>query len=194
MEQPREQPPVDGRVDPVSLGGALMAGKKVAPDVTALLMEDHRTVLGWFDWYASEDSRVQKARILASILKALAAHMVGEEDFFYPEAARCIRDPALVDRARREHDHAKAIMAQLQAELPNPAESLVSQLRAEIETHVQEEETQLFPLVRESGMDLYRIGALFAARRVETLLEIGALASNPSIRSETAVDKARGRA
>jgi iron-sulfur cluster repair protein YtfE (RIC family) len=134
-------------------------------------MEDHRTVLGWFDWFAGEDSRIQKARILANILKAVAAHMVGEEEVFYPEAARCMGDRALIERALREHQHAKAIMAQLQAELPNPAGSLVNQLRAEIESHVQEEETQLFPLVRESGMDLYRIGGLLAARRVETLLE-----------------------
>jgi hypothetical protein len=61
MKQPMEQRPVDGRADPVSLGDALLAGKKVAPDVTALLIEDHRTVMGWFDGYASEDRLPAKA-------------------------------------------------------------------------------------------------------------------------------------
>src|SRR3954454_6203476 len=60
-----------GAGEPISLGGALLAGKKVAPDVTGLLMEDHRTVLGWFDWYAEESSPEQKGLILSSILKAL---------------------------------------------------------------------------------------------------------------------------
>ena len=33
-----------GAGEPISLGGALIAGKKVAPDATRILMEDHRAV------------------------------------------------------------------------------------------------------------------------------------------------------
>jgi len=161
-----------GTGEPISLGAALMTGKKVPPDVTGLLMEDHRTVMGWFDWFASEKGRNERSQILRNILKALAAHMAAEEDVFYPEAARCIRDPALVDRAVREHQHAKAIMARLEGSTDDPAASLVNQLRSEIETHVQEEETQLFPLVRESGMDLYANGTLVTARRADVLFRL----------------------
>jgi len=169
-----------GTGEPISLGAALITGKKVPPDVTGLLMEDHRTVMGWFDWYLSETSRGERSRILRNILKALTAHMAAEEEIFYPEAARCIPDPALVDRAVREHEHAKAIMAHLEQSIDNPADSLVHQLRSEIEAHVQEEETQLFPLVRESGMDLYANGALVTARRVDVLFRLSRPQDSPA--------------
>jgi hemerythrin superfamily protein len=158
--------------EPISLGAALMAGKKVQPDVTSLLMEDHRTVLGWFDWFATETDRAERSRILANILKALTAHMAAEEEVFYPEATRCIGNAGLIDHARAEHQHAKEIMARLQTELADPTESLVSQLHAEIAAHVQEEETRIFPAVRNSDMELYGTGALLAAHRVETLFEL----------------------
>jgi ferritin-like metal-binding protein YciE/iron-sulfur cluster repair protein YtfE (RIC family) len=164
-----------GTGEPISLGAALLAGKKVAPDVTGLLMEDHRTVLGWFDWYAAESSPAQKSVILEAILKALVAHMAAEEEVFYPEAARCTGDRALIDHALREHEHARSIMAHLQVEIDSPNDTLVAQLRDEIATHVQEEESELFPRVRTAHMDLYGVGALVAARRVDSLFK-----SNPT--------------
>jgi iron-sulfur cluster repair protein YtfE (RIC family) len=170
--------------EPISLGANLLAGKKVAPDVTGLLMEDHRTVLGWFDWYTQESGREQKGRVLARILKALVAHMAAEEEIFYPEAARCTGDRELIDHALLEHEHARSIMAHLQLELDQPSDTLVSQLRDEIETHVREEETQLFPKVRESGMDLYGTGALVAARRVDSLFMSNATADGRALNTE----------
>jgi hemerythrin-like domain-containing protein len=173
---PEENPMNISRADaeagePISFGAALMAGKKVPPDVTALLMEDHRTVIGWFEWYRTETVQTQKTAVLASILQALSAHMAAEEEIFYPEAARCTGDRDLVEHARREHEQAKKIMAKLQREIARPTDSLVFQLQSEVETHVREEETALFPKVRASDMDLYRVGALIAARRVEVLFE-----------------------
>src|SRR4051795_11924733 len=49
-----------GVSEPIALGAALVAGKKVPPDATQLLMMDHRTVLGWFRWYEqAEDPTVR---------------------------------------------------------------------------------------------------------------------------------------
>ncbi len=48
--------------EPIRLAAALQTGKKVAPDITGLLADDHRTVLGWFAWYESTtDSRCANA-------------------------------------------------------------------------------------------------------------------------------------
>jgi hemerythrin superfamily protein len=168
--------------DPISLGDSLLLGKKVPPDVVGLLVEDHRTVSGWFAWYAEETSREQKSRILAGILRALTAHMAAEEEIFYPEAARATGERELVDHAIAEHEHARSIMAQLQLDLERPAESLVLQLRDEIAMHVREEEGQLFPRVLASRMDRYAVGALVAARRADVLFRTGAAAAGSETR------------
>ena len=45
----------------------------------------------------------------------------------------------------------------------------MSQLREAIEQHVIEEESELFPAVRATDLDLYAVGRFLAARRVERL-------------------------
>src|SRR5690606_16878656 len=74
-----------GMGEPISLGAALAAGKKVPPDVTNLLAEDHEVVLGWFDWYEQADDPKVRERVARRISMALRAHMAGEEEIFYPE-------------------------------------------------------------------------------------------------------------
>lgn len=75
-----------GRSEPISLGGCLAAGKKVRPDVTEFLPEDHRTVLAWVDWHAAAQDASIKRQVAAAIA-ALRAHMAVEDDIFYPAAA-----------------------------------------------------------------------------------------------------------
>ncbi|HEX7082309.1 MAG TPA: DUF892 family protein [Gammaproteobacteria bacterium] len=163
-----------GMGEPISLGAALAAGKKVAPDVTGLLAEDHRTVLGWFAWYESAADPEVKLRVTRSICKALRAHMAAEEEFFYPEAQRHIGDEELIERSLREHQGAKALLDRLEAAAAADAThaDLMRELRAEIEAHVHEEEAQLFPKVRATDMDRYDVGRAAAARRVERLFEL----------------------
>ncbi|HET8696078.1 MAG TPA: hypothetical protein VFO94_01255 [Gammaproteobacteria bacterium] len=68
-----------GRGEPISLRAALMTGKKVAPDATKLLAEDHRTVLGWFAWYEQSRDPATRAVLCRRICAALRAHMAAEE-------------------------------------------------------------------------------------------------------------------
>src|SRR5690606_29870141 len=113
-----------------------------------------------------------RTRITDKICKALRAHMAGEEEIFYPEAARVTGDDELVKRALQEHKAARGLMDRLEAKSADDAHAeLMRELRAEIEAHVDEEENELFPIVRESAMDRYEIGGAVAARRVDRLLE-----------------------
>ncbi len=159
--------------EPVSLGAALGAGKKVGPEATAFLTDDHRTVLGWFDWYEHANDPGTRREIATRVCAALRAHMAGEEDYLYPACERHIGRAGLVDRVRDEHAEAKRLMDQIErgqsADGPHP--ELVRRLRREIEAHVEEEETDLFAAARASGMDLYAIGRAVAARRVDYLFE-----------------------
>ena len=159
--------------EPVSLGAALLAGKKVGPDVTNLLMEDHRVVLGWFAWYEKSQDPATKAALRRRICAALTAHMTGEEEIVYPEAERHIGDSGLVQHAIEEHARAKALIEQLgSTAAPAEADPRMRELRSDIEEHVREEETALFPQMRESGLDLHEIGRAFAARRADCLFEL----------------------
>jgi ferritin-like metal-binding protein YciE/hemerythrin superfamily protein len=160
-----------GCAEPISLGAALVAGKKVRPDVLNLLADDHRTVIGWFDWYETEQRPKQKAFVIASILKAVLAHMTVEEEIFYPAVSHAVGDRKLVQRAIAEHKQAKAIIDQL-GQADAAVAELMATLRNAIEDHIAEEEGELFPSVRRSAMDVYQVGAACAARRVELLFSI----------------------
>jgi ferritin-like metal-binding protein YciE len=159
-----------GTGEPISLGAALLAGKKVPPDVTGLLAEDHRVVLGWFDWHAACEDADRSAWIARNIVMALRAHMAGEEEIFYPEARRITGDEQLVARAIEEHAGAKTLMDEIE-EAPQGADASVLALATEIEQHVVEEETELFPEVERMAMARYAVGAAVATRRVDLLFK-----------------------
>jgi ferritin-like metal-binding protein YciE len=172
-----------GSGEPLSLGANLLAGKKVAPDITELLAEDHRTVMGWFAWYEQEADPARRAKIQQNIFNALRAHMAVEEEIFYPQAAASIGDDELTHRATAEHEAAKRLMGEL-TEKVDTGPNAMTLLRAEIAKHIEEEEGELFPLVRQTNMDRYAVGRLCAARRVELLLDL--TGRNPDHLKETA--------
>lgn len=165
-----------GRGEPISLGAALMAGKKVAPDVTNLLTEDHRTVAGWFQWYEQAPDAATKEQVARSICKALRAHMAAEEEIFYPHAREDTGDDELVEDAIEEHTGAKSLMEWLERSkaVNDKHASTMRELETEILAHVAEEEGELFPEVRASGMNRHAVGAAVAARRVEYLFNAAA--------------------
>lgn len=160
-----------GTGEPISFGAAVLAGKKPPPDVTGLLMEDHRVVLGWFDWYEQAIDELTKAAVAQRICLALRAHMAGEEEVLYP-AAESI-DPELARAAYEEHEDARRLMERIETatDIDADHETLMSDLRAEIERHVESEETELFPRLREGGIDLYAVGGALATRRAQYLLD-----------------------
>jgi ferritin-like metal-binding protein YciE len=161
-----------GTGEPITLGAALLTGKKVPPDALGLLEEDHRVVLGWFDWYAECDDRARANWVAGNIVKALRAHMAGEEEIFYPEARRRTGDEQLVARAIEEHAGAKTLMSQIgEAEPGEIQDETVRALETEIRRHVTEEETELFGEVEEAGMARYAVGAALATRRVDHLFK-----------------------
>ncbi len=159
-----------GRGEPISLGASLLAGKKVRPDVLHLLADDHSTVLGWFDWYAMERDPSRRAWIVQMIVRALLAHMAVEEEIFYPAIAEATGDREAAERALAEHESARKLMGLLRDTTDEAR--IVRELRQELAAHIASEESVLFEEVRQSSLDLYAIGALAAARRVEVLFEL----------------------
>ncbi|MBN1238158.1 MAG: DUF892 family protein [Gammaproteobacteria bacterium] len=162
-----------GTGEPISLGAALLTGKKVPPDASELLAEDHRVVLGWFAWYEQEKGKKVRNEIARNICKALRAHMAAEEEIFYPAVKLRTGDEQAVERAVGEHKEARRLIDELDRSKSADASQaeLMLKLRDEIAAHVAEEELEMFPEFRRSDADLYALGRGVAARRVDALFE-----------------------
>lgn len=162
-----------GAAEPISFGAALLAGKKVAPDVINLLVLDHLEAMAFFERYERASDPDERLSVAQRLCTLLSVHMQVEEEIFYPASEDGTGDKPLVDHARHEHDEAKALIAEVQGhETADEAQAeAVRRLRQAIQHHVTEEETSFFPKVRGAGLDLFLLGRHLAARRVELLFE-----------------------
>ncbi len=144
-------------------GGAL--------DAITLLETDHREVEDLFDQFDSAAGDGAKASIAQRICLALKIHAQIEEELFYPAARDKTGDNDLVDEAVVEHMGAKTLIAQIEAMKPGQPlyDAKVKVLSEQVRHHVEEEEGELFPEVRETRIDLDALGAKLAARKAELL-------------------------
>ncbi|MGK5023208.1 hemerythrin domain-containing protein [Janthinobacterium sp. RB2R34] len=137
----------------------------------SLLMKDHQNVKALFTQYEglSDRSFATKKKLAEQICHELTVHTQVEEEIFYPAVRRPIHDGDLMDEAVVEHASAKELIAQILA--MDPSEDLydakVTVLSEQIEHHVKEEESDMFPKVRKTGVDLDALGEQIAARKEE---------------------------
>jgi hemerythrin superfamily protein len=150
-------------------------GKTVKqPPAVAFLMQQHRDVAALFDAYEKTDSSDKKLKLSEKICLALAVHAKIEEELLYPEAREKIEESDLVDEAAVEHATAKDLIAQI--EIMQVSDRLydakVKVLGEYIAHHVEEEETELFPQVKRTDMDLAGIGKRLKARAAQVTKEL----------------------
>lgn len=141
-------------------------------DAIALLEADHREVDGYFDDFEAATDNADKKRLADKICLALKVHAQIEEELFYPPAREKTGDGDLIDEALVEHTGAKTLIAQIEAMRPGQPlyDAKVKVLGEQVRHHVEEEETELFPEVRETKIDLVALGAKLAARKAELLV------------------------
>ncbi len=127
-------------------------------DAIALLTEDHDKVKSLFQQFdkLSDRSKASKKKLADQICHALTVHTQLEEQVFYPAVRGALKDDDLMDEAQVEHDSAKALIVQLQDMDPGDElyDAKVKVLSEQIEHHVGEEETDMFPKARHSRLDL----------------------------------------
>ena len=149
-------------------GRASMAGN----DAVSLLMRDHREVEKLFKAYekAKEDD-AQKVEIFQQIAMELKVHTQIEEEIFYPASREFVDEQDTVNEAEVEHASAKDLIAQLEGMEPSDQyyDAKVKVLQEMIEHHVEEEETEYFPEVRKTEMDLKTVGEQLEARKQELI-------------------------
>jgi hemerythrin-like domain-containing protein len=143
----------------IALGVLAMLGRKVAVQApTALagdwdqaLAAEHKAVLKLFDALESTDERntTKRSILLAQMKHALAKHALEEENVIYP-ALRETGDTEAADELNREHGYVKQYLYELE-NMPNESPDFIAtvkRFRADIEAHMTEEETQLFPALK----------------------------------------------
>lgn len=121
------------------------------PDVTKLLETDHREVE---DLFAKAETTTGAARqqVVAKLADELTIHAEVEEQIVYPAMREAGLDD-LIDEAETEHQKVKELVARLQTMDATTTEidSLLAELKSDVEHHVHEEETDAFPIFRASA-------------------------------------------
>ena len=143
-----------------------------AQDAIAMLTADHREVKAMFKQYEElgERAKASKKKLADQICDALLVHATLEEEIFYPAVREASGDTEdMVDEAVVEHASAKDLIAQLQEMDPEDDlyDAKVKVLSEQIEHHVGEEEGEMFPKPRKSGLDLAALGQEMALRKDE---------------------------
>ena len=125
------------------------------PDAIVLLKNDHKTVERLFKQYekTGDGAKKTKRKLVDQILDELALHATIEEKHFYPEIRRKVEDiDDIVLEGYEEHHVLEMTMAELRV-LDVEAENFDAKVTVLIEMvrhHVEEEEQEMFPKVREA--------------------------------------------
>ncbi len=152
-------------------------GKTVKqPEAIAFLMRQHREVEDLFDRYENAEDDTQKGELTEKICLMLAVHAKIEEELLYPVAKESIEEPDLVDEAAVEHATAKDLIAQIETMRVGEGlyDAKVKVLGEYISHHVEEEETELFPQLKRTDVDLETIAARLESRAEELEAELSA--------------------
>jgi hypothetical protein len=108
------------------------------------------------------------------VCEDLKLHTTLEEELFYPAARDAIEDEDLMNEAQVEHETAKMLIEQLEnmgADDPN-FHATFTVLGEYVMHHVKEEESEMFPQVKKSDLDLEELGTRMRARMQELRGEI----------------------
>ncbi|AKJ30325.1 hemerythrin domain-containing protein [Caldimonas brevitalea] len=150
-----------------------------AVDAIELLTADHKRVKALFKQYkklAEEGASVpQRREIAEQICTELTVHAQIEEELFYPAVRKVLDEKDLIDEATVEHASAKDLIAQIQAMHPREKlyDAKVIVLGEYVDHHVKEEQNEIFKKVKDSGLDLQRLGAKLSQRKAALMSELG---------------------
>jgi hemerythrin superfamily protein len=119
------------------------------------LTRDHREITRLFDEYEETGDPT----IVREICFELALHAEAEETVLYP-AVRSLaaRGSELANRAEYEHATVKELIENTYEAAPAEIADLAHRMRSAVTAHVDEEEREIFPELRDAGVDVDRLG------------------------------------
>ena len=128
------------------------------------ILTDHREVENVFKEIENTDDTAVRRQLVDHVITELARHSVAEEQYLYPTARRVLPDgDKIADHELEEHAEAEEIMKQIE-KIEGQAEdvefsALVRKLIEEVRHHIEEEESDLLPKLREA-CDTRELGEL----------------------------------
>lgn len=150
--------------------------KDAQENAIELLEQDHKKVKKLFKEFEklakkNDDSKAETANLICA---ELLVHAQIEEEIFYQEARGKINDDDLMNEAVVEHDSAKELIAQIQSLSPDDEmyDAKVTVLGEYINHHVEEEETEMFPKMRKTKVDLDELGMKLKMLKEELTAEL----------------------
>lgn len=147
-----------------------------AANAVELLKTEHQEVAELFDEFESADA-AKRQGLAEQICQKLTVHAQIEEEILYPAAKDVLDEDEvdLVNEAAVEHGTVKDLIVKIEAmdATDEPYKATVTVLSEYVKHHVKEEETELFPLLRDSDLDLDAMGAELARRKQELMAEFG---------------------
>ena len=122
-------------------------------DAITLLRDDHKTVEQLFKRFekAGDEAYVEKRQIVDRIIEELSVHAAIEEQVFYPVARATVPDTEdIALESLEEHHIVKWVLSELDGMDPASErfDAKVTVLIENVRHHVDEEETEFFPKVR----------------------------------------------
>ena len=151
--------------------------EKSLPLALELLSSDHRKVEELFREFedmkeAEDDSRIAVAQ---KICAELTVHAQVEEELIYPWIRENIDETDMIAEAEVEHASLKQLIAEIEpiGEPDEAFDAKVKVLGEYIRHHVNEEENEMFPKVRDMQEELDELGQELAARKAEIRAEMG---------------------
>ena len=119
-------------------------------DPMRILKADHRVVDALLSKLADTDEGAKRAQLLDEVVMKLTAHMDLEESIVYPVVAEQLGADD-EEEAEIEHQLVRETIAKLQAMVDVPGfGAVVEMLRAGVKHHVQEEESEILPELKET--------------------------------------------
>ena len=146
----------------------------------ALLQADHKKVTELFTRYEKQKARMtqgQREQLVIEICGELKIHAKIEEEIFYPAVREQVENvEELLNEADVEHSSAKKLIALIEGGAgQEQLDATVKVLGEYVRHHVKEEESELFPNIRKSRIDLEALGQLLEARKLELVATKGAV-------------------
>jgi hemerythrin superfamily protein len=135
-----------------------------------LLEEEHRAVEKLFDAFRrADDDLERKATLVQRTCKLPSMHAIVEEEILYPAAKEALGkdDKNDVNEAYVEHFLVKTLIEKFTMIKASDEgfDATFKVLTESVTHHVEEEESELFPELRKTGLDLVNLGERIATRR-----------------------------
>jgi hemerythrin superfamily protein len=124
-------------------------------DAITLLERDHREVEQLFETFAATEVEEERRSTAETIIKELSIHSEIEKLHLYPALReRVPGGEGLADHSLEEHQQVEELLAKAEGELDKAGNKgffdLMERVRRNVDEHVDEEETEIFPKLQEA--------------------------------------------